>query len=98
MTCTGTVFCQCLTKDQAPLQAFTPTEGIILTQRTGYSCDEEAESQIRKSEVTKKPAPAESQQQAGGAKGTGSTSPAESRNQTGLVQPKLKTWTRWILR
>lgn len=63
-------------------------------QGTGYPCDEEAESQIRKPEVTKKPATAGSHYQAGGTKGGGSTSPDGRWNQNGL-----KTWrTSWILR
>lgn len=37
-------------------------------QGTGYPCDEEAESQVRKREVTEKPASAGSSYQAGQAK------------------------------
>lgn len=67
-------------------------------QGTGYPCDEEAESPVRKSEVTKKTAPAGSYYQAGPAKRGDSASLDGSWNQSRPLQSKLKPWTRWTLR
>lgn len=67
-------------------------------QGTGYPCDEEAESPVRKIEIMEKPAPAGSYYQAGWAKREGSASLDGSWNQSRPLQSKLKPWKRWTFR
>lgn len=66
------------TTTQKPLQVFMPTEQIILIQGTGYLCNEEASSQIRKREETKKLAIAGSHYHAGGTEGGSTTLQVET--------------------
>lgn len=56
--------------------------------RTGYPCDEEAKSQIKKTEVPTRPAIAGSHDQDGGAKRGGPHSKMEAGTRVDLSRPR----------